>query len=76
MKAQEIIASHEADWGSERNLYPVSREEFEIILHELDLQPVKLNVSNGDGTFYSEIAYEGKRFCYSGQDKISGQSLL
>lgn len=75
MKAQEIIASHEADWGSERTLHSVSKEEFEIILSELELQPTKLNVSNGDGTFYSEMLYEGKRFCYSGQDKIGGQSL-
>ena len=75
MKAQEIIDLHVSDWNSQKTLYLVSKEEFETLLKELDVESSQLNQPNGDGTYYSVIEFQGKHFCYSGRNKISGRIL-
>ena len=73
MTAQDIIDQHIGDWDSSKSLYLVSIDEFSTLLRELDVVPTQLNTSNGDGTYYHEIEFQGKRFCYSGRDKIGGR---
>ena len=72
MTLKEVIESHVQSWPSGQKTYLVSKEEFKFLLKESGVTPERLNHPNGDGTYYSQLQIEGKSFCHSGRDEISG----
>ena len=71
MTSQEIIDSQIHSWG-EKELYPVSKEEFRTLL-EAGGEIEFIDRSNEDGTFFSQLKIQNKHFCHSGRDKIDGR---
>lgn len=63
MTAEEILHSHLESWG-ERELYLITEEEFAVLLDKAEKIEI-LKHQNADGTFYSELVFQGKRFASS-----------
>jgi hypothetical protein len=70
MTPNDVVSLHVNSWGP-RDIYVLSKEEFEILFK--DRGEVELfNVPNDDGTFFSQLTFDKKKFCYSGSEKIDG----
>jgi hypothetical protein len=63
MLAQTIVDEQLASWGK-RELYLVTEEEFMVLLSNGGSRK-EIDTSNGDGTFFNSLVFQGRVFCTS-----------
>ncbi|PIT93587.1 hypothetical protein COU00_03545 [Candidatus Falkowbacteria bacterium CG10_big_fil_rev_8_21_14_0_10_43_11] len=63
-EAIKILNRNLEDWGAERDSYPATAEEMEILIQG-GATIVHLNKNNGDGTFSSKVLFGEKYFISS-----------
>ena len=66
--AREIVETQIRSWGEGREMFLVDTGEIKILIHAGATRVVE-NRDNGDGTFYNEVLFEGKKFASSSQEK-------
>ena len=69
MKPEEVFRSNIESWGK-RSVYNLSIEEMLVMLDSPHALVVCRNKDNGDGTYFTELIYNEKRFATSSAEII------
>jgi len=70
MNAKTILEEQVSSWG-EKDLYLVTEDEFKILLSEGGVI-TEDNLPNEDGTFFSSLLFQSRKFCISARKKCGG----
>lgn len=62
MDAETILKNQLDSWGTKKNVYLVTEEEFKILEDHPESKGVEKNINNNDGTYFNCIYFRDHKF--------------
>ena len=68
-RAEEIVKENIESWGEGRSRYQIEIVDLRVLL-KAGAMRVCIDHNNGDGTYFSEVSYDGRFFACSSTKQV------